>query len=70
VSYECARNGVGSLGRFLENIRRTGSGWVNSYTESELLAIFEAGGFEMIDRTSWVTTQGEEPIFLFRRSFG
>jgi hypothetical protein len=68
VSYECARNAAGSLGRFLENIRRTGSGWVNSYTESELLEIFESAGFEMIDRISWITIQGKEPIFLFRKS--
>jgi hypothetical protein len=68
ASYECARNAVGSLGRFAENIRRTGSGWVNSYTESELLEIFEVGGFEMTDRISWITTQGEERIFQLRKS--
>jgi hypothetical protein len=68
VSYECAQNAAGSLGRFLENIRRTGSGWVNSYTESELLEIFESGGFEMTDRISWVTIEGEESIFQFRKS--
>jgi hypothetical protein len=66
VSYECARNVAGTLGRLPENIRRIGAGWVNTYTESELLDVFKSDGFEMAHRISWATPQGEEQIFYFR----
>ena len=66
VSYECARNVAGTFGRLPENIQRIGAGWVNTYTESELLDVFKSGGFEITNRISWVTPQGEEQIFHFR----
>jgi hypothetical protein len=67
VSYECARNGAGTWGRILENMQRTGAGWVNTYTENELLDVFKSRGFEVANRTSWVTLQGEEKIFALTR---
>jgi hypothetical protein len=66
VSYESARNAARTLGRLTESIRRIGAGWVNTYTERELLDIFKSRGFEMTNRISWVTPQGEEQIFYFR----
>ena len=39
VSYECARTVAGALGRPSETIRRISAGWVNTYSESELIDV-------------------------------
>lgn len=41
ASYECASTRRTTLGRTVENIRRAGAGWVNTFTALELTDLFE-----------------------------
>jgi hypothetical protein len=66
LSYECAQTEPWCLARLRETIRRTGSGWVNTFSEEELVGIFRSGGFTPTERKDWRTPDGNERIFVFR----
>jgi hypothetical protein len=66
ASYECAAV-TGRARRLRERWVRAGIGWVNAYTEDELLALFAASGFTASDTVIWHTPEGDEPIFVFKR---
>jgi hypothetical protein len=68
ASYECARTRPKTLGRVRETIRRTGAGWVNTFTEEELIEIFRSAGFTLADTKDWHTADGSERIFVFQSS--
>jgi hypothetical protein len=68
ASYGCARTRARTLGRVSETIRRTGAGWVNTFTEDELIEIFCSAGFTLTDMRDWHTMGGSERIFVFRSS--
>jgi polysaccharide pyruvyl transferase WcaK-like protein len=65
ASYECATSARGSMRRPAEVARRWRTGWVNTYTESELVEMFGAAGFDCAQRRTWSTPQGDERIFVF-----
>jgi hypothetical protein len=66
ISYECAKTQSWRLARLMETIRRTGAGWVNTFSEEELVEIFRSGGFTPTERKDWRTSDGDERIFVFR----
>ena len=66
ASYECARSRARTFGRVRETIQRTGAGWVNTFTEGELIEMFRAAGFTLTDTRDWHTVDGSERIFVFR----
>jgi hypothetical protein len=66
ASYECAQTqSWGSPARLRETIRRTGAGWVNTFSEHELIEIFRSGGFALTETKDWRTPDGTERIFVF-----
>jgi nucleoside-diphosphate-sugar epimerase len=54
-----------TLGRFKETIRRTGAGWINTFTEDALRQTFGAGGFILTETHDWHASDGSERIFVF-----
>lgn len=66
ASYECAQTQSWGPARLRETIRRTGTGWVNSFSEEELVEVFRSGGFTLTEAKDWRTPDGSERIFLFR----
>ena len=65
ASYGCAHTRPGTLGRFKETIRRTGAGWINTFTEDTLRQTFEAGGFILTETHDWHVSDDSERIFVF-----
>lgn len=65
VTYECAQPRTGILGRMREKLGRGQLGWVNHFTESEFMALFAAGGFQVTDRATWGDDDPGQ-IFVFR----
>jgi len=65
ASYECATSAPRSLQRLAEVVRRWRTGWVNTYSEDELVTIFSAARFRCVERRTWSTPQGDERIFVF-----
>lgn len=70
ASYECATSAPRSFRRPAEVARRWRTGWVNTYTEAELVSMFSAAGFDCLERRTWSTPQGDERIFVFTRRGG
>ena len=66
ASYECASTRRTTLGRTVENIRRAGAGWVNTFTALELTDLFESKGFGVVSVHEWTSIGGAEPIFVFQ----
>jgi hypothetical protein len=67
ASYECARTARGDTGRLAEVAERAAIGWLNTYDEQDLLALFADAGFSCENKVIWHTPGGDEPIFVFRR---
>jgi hypothetical protein len=70
ASYERARSQPGSLGRLKETLHRAGAGWVNTYTEVELIEAFQGSGFALENYLDWFSNDGTERIFVFRQRSG
>ena len=68
ASYNCATSRKGTLARRRESLSRAVNGWVSTIDEPELRAIFAAEGFELVARHRGATSNGDEPIFMFRRT--
>jgi hypothetical protein len=66
ASYECARSRPMTFDRVGETIQRICAGWVNSFTEDQLLLMFQSCGFTLKGRHVWHTPAGDEPIFVLR----
>jgi hypothetical protein len=62
VSYECAHMRDGSVWRTLENLRRAHFGYMNTYREEELVAIFARHGFTCLRTDTW----NKQRLFLFQ----
>jgi hypothetical protein len=67
ASYECAASSPRTVGRLLEIIRRAAMGWINSYTEAELVALFRTAGFTACDSMTFSAPDGDGRIFVFRK---
>jgi len=67
ASYTPARSRPRSLGRLRERYARAGAGWVNSYSEQELLEIFANAGLQAAEIVDWHTEDGDERIFRLAR---
>jgi hypothetical protein len=67
ASYERAQTQSCEPARLRETIRRTGAGWVNTFSEAELIEIFRSGGFALTETKDWCTPGGTERIFVFRK---
>ena len=67
ASYTPARTRPGSLRRLRERYARAGAGWVNSFSEAELLQIFAAAGLQPTQVLDWRTDEGDERIFHLGR---
>jgi hypothetical protein len=52
ASYACARR-EGRVHRLAATLQRATSGWVNSYTEQEILNLFVEAGYSPAHRTAW-----------------
>jgi hypothetical protein len=68
ASYECARTAKDDRGRFAERRDRAAIGWLSTFNEQELLALFAESGFQCREKVIWHTPDGDEPIFVFERS--
>ena len=68
ASYGCAHSRPRTLARLREHFRRAGSGWTNTLTETELVALFSDCGFALARTVDWKTPEGDERIFEFTRS--
>ncbi len=66
ASYECACP-LGDLPTPSRNAARLRNGWVTTYTEDELVSLFETAGWRCSDRRTWTTADGHERIFVFER---
>jgi hypothetical protein len=67
ASYECAQPRSCFSGRVREVLGRAGYGWINHYTEAELIARFAEAGFQLADQSIWGTDDPGQ-IFVFQRS--
>jgi hypothetical protein len=65
ASYGCAHTRPRTVGRFKETIRRTGAGWINTFTEDALVQTFGAGGFVLTETHNWHVSDSSERIFVF-----
>ena len=65
ASYECAHTPPRTIGRFKETIRRTGAGWINTFTEDALVRTFGTGGFTLTETHDWHVGNSSERIFVF-----
>jgi hypothetical protein len=65
ASYGCAHTRPRTIGRFKETIRRTGAGWINTFTEDALVQTFSAGGFILTETHVWHVGESSERIFVF-----
>ena len=65
ASYECVPSDGHISARLKRTWNRASLGWVNSYTEEELKAIFARAGFLCGTQTLWNAKDGSEPIFMF-----
>jgi hypothetical protein len=65
ASYGCAHTRPRTIGRFKETIRRTGAGWINTFTEDALVQTFGAGGFILAETHDWHSGDSSERIFVF-----
>jgi len=66
ASYECAQRHPDFLGRVREVVGRAGYGWINHYTETELMARFAEAGFKLAEQSIWGTDDPGK-IFVFQR---
>lgn len=67
ATYNCAHSSPRTPQRIAEVARRARSGWVNTFSEGELCALFAAAGFGLVERRTWTEAGDDEPIFVFRR---
>lgn len=67
ASYTPARSRPRSLRRLCERYARAGAGWVNSYSEEELLDVFARDGLQPVEVVDWHTEDGDERIFRLAR---
>jgi hypothetical protein len=65
ASYGCAHTRPRTIGRFKETIRRTGAGWINTFTEEALVRTFGTGGFILTETHDWHVGDSSERIFVF-----
>ena len=63
ASYTPAKSRPRSLRRLRERYARAGAGWVNSFSEAELLEIFAVAGLRPERVLDWRTDEGDERIF-------
>jgi hypothetical protein len=66
ASYGCAHTQPRTIDRFNETIRRTGAGWINTFTEDALVQTFGAGGFILTETHDWHVGDSSERIFVFK----
>ena len=55
-------------GRLRERWARARLGWVSTFSEAELRALFARAGFAGEPAVLWRTPDGDEPIMTFRRT--
>ena len=67
ASYETARSNGRTWGRLGEAVKRAGSGWVNTYSEKELIRLFADAGLSLKSYVDWHTPEGDERIYHFER---
>jgi len=67
ASYTPAKSRPRSLRRLREQYARAGAGWVNSYSEEELLEVFARSGLQPAEVVDWHTDDGDERIFRLAR---
>jgi hypothetical protein len=67
ASYECATSRARTVGRVREALQRYRNGWITTYSEDELVALFESAGWRCDERLTWSTPDGNERIFAFSR---
>ena len=67
VSYGCAEK-LRGVHRLRQSWERASCGWVNSFTEEELISGFISAGFRLHVTGDWKTPEGDESILFFRRA--
>ena len=53
ASYACSRSGPNSARRVIESLSRARYGWVNTYSEEELISLFDGGRFSCLETVEW-----------------
>jgi len=61
VSYSCVDTRGGALRRIRGAYQRANHGWVNNYTEPQIVEIFHEVGFQCTDKDHWK----DQRLFLF-----
>ena|SRR5690349_8642374 len=64
VSYVCARSAPHTFAALRDALGRLRMGWMNSYREQDLLAMFEARGFRRVKDATWMNNR----VYLFSQS--
>ena len=69
VSYNCAASKPRTLQRVSETIWRLSVGWVNTFSEKEMVSLFKASGFSHAEKVtiSGESRYGKEYIFIFKK---
>ena len=65
ASYVCARNRSTTRSRLKESFSRAGKGWVNSYSEKELISLFADAGLPLRDHVDLHMPDGDERVYRF-----
>jgi len=65
LSHCCIAANTGFIKRKIEVVRRYSYGWNHSFTESELVNLFDRFGYSLKRKEKWTTNDGNEDIFLF-----
>jgi hypothetical protein len=53
ASYACFQPGPGRARKVVQSLSRARYGWVNAYSEGELLSVFEDGRFSCVETIEW-----------------
>lgn len=64
ASYVCAKPAHG-LRAIPQRVSRAAMGWLNDYSEAQLVECFRLAGFSRVGRTDWEVSG--QPVFEFRR---
>ena len=67
TSYETAKSNGRSRARLSEILKRAGAGWVNTYSEQQLVQLFADAGLPLTEFRDWHTPEGDERIYYFER---
>jgi len=67
LSHSCIAAEKSCIKVKIEKMRRYSYGWSSSFTENELVKMFNGHGYRLKEKEKWRTVDGDEDIFLFQK---